>query len=657
MSAAPREMVDTEILANLAPLNNMSPEQFNQVATRAKIKQFKKGEYLFREGYSDRHTFYIVKGRIALLSEANVVKTIDGSSEEAIEPLAPDLPRKFTARVQSTSTVIMIDTTVLDFHLGKNTADTYEVNDIQSEDGSDWMTRVLQSEAFSKLPPVSLQRMLSGVSELRYETGDTIIEAGQKTDYYYIVKSGLCCEADNPTQEWCCGDAFGAAGLLLDEGQPSKIIMKRSGELMLLPKAEFIDLCYKPLVTYTDSSSAKEHIDNGSKWLDLRPACARLGSSLRDSVCINFYELSKNISSLNNFQTYIVIGDTPEHSGVATLLLIQHGLSAVCYNGNISSIDPAFIDRDAAPSAELINDLNSSLLSEQKLKRQLELEKQRLQEEVSALKASNTALSDSGLGERLSLVDDYTNHDTPSPTGNNIVDRVNPSSTASQSAGDDRKLLALKTELENKIRKLTQQLNDETEKRKLAENNHTEFLKKVKRYKLGNDALVKKLKTQLTEGKNKLTKLVSQSASVDTDINKMRAELEEKASALHQAEELLQNEKQRVAELEILLTQTRNDLDHVGQEFEASDDNEKVRLLQEKLKTSSEEKRSLEEQLKSVTEDYEALQNERAEAALWDEMEDLNNALGVGPTSADELSDLSDILGDSADDLNDLDFD
>lgn len=655
MSAAQREMVDSEILANLSPLNEMPPKNLAEVATRAKIKQFKKGEYLFREGYSDRHTFYVIKGRIALLSEANVVKTIDGGTDDATCPLAAELPRKFTARVQSTSTVVMIDTSVLDFHLGKSTVNTYEVNDIHTQDDSDWMTRILQSEAFSKLPPICLQKMLSGVTEATYEAGDMVIEKGQQTDHYFIVKSGVCCESEDIEQEWRCGDAFGAAGLLLAEGQPHKIIMKSSGQLMLLPKADFHELCYEPLVNYTDGSTVQEHIDNGCKWLDIRSASLRLGSSLRDSLCIQFAELKSKISPLNNFQAYIVVGETPEQSGVGTFFLIQHGLNAFSYNDHASSISASYIDADPAPSSDTVNDLNNALLIEQKLTHELATEKQRLLEEVAELRSSSSSLSGSNLGEGLSLVDDFASDNVADTRS----DSTETAALAPVATEDNSKFLAEKSMLENKVTLLKQQLSAESEKRKLAESHYTAFLKKVKRYKLGNDALVKKLKTQLVEGKNKLTNLLSQSASVDTDINQARAELNEKSSQLQQAEETLQGKNDRINELEASLTQTRSDLDNVGQEFEASDDNEKVRLLQENLKTSSEEKRALEEQLKSITEDYEALQNEHTEAALWNEMEDLHNALDSGSGSSDDLSDLSDIFNDSGNnnDLNDLDFD
>ncbi len=644
MSAAQREMVDTAILANLSPFNEMSSEQFHEAATRVKIKQFKKGEYLFREGHSDRHTFYVIKGRIALLNETNLVETIAGDTEEAAKPLAANLPRKFTARVQSTATIAMIDTSVLDFHLGKNTADAYEVNDIHTEDDNDWMTCILQSEAFSKLPPVNLQKMLSGVSEAAYKAGATVIEQSQQTDYYFIVKSGVCYEAGNPSKEWRCGDAFGAAGLLLETGQPEKIIMKSSGQLMLLPKTDFLQFCYKPLISTTDSNSVQEQINSGCKWLDLRPAIDRLRRNLRESICITLTDLSRKINSLNNSQAYIVVGETPEHSGVGAFLLIQYGLNAFSYNENISTIDSSFIDVDAVPSADTLNDLKSTILNEQKLKSALESEKQRLLKEVASLKANKSTLTDSDLGKNLSLVDDHTG---------------NPAASATEPAisVDSSKLFTEKVELENKLGVLTQKLTNQTEKRKLAENNYTTFLKKVKRYKFGNDRLIKKLKIQIIEGNNKLTKSLSQSESDDTNINQARVELGETTSQLQQAQEHLQNEQQRISELEAALTQARNNLDNVGQEFEASDDNEKVRLLQEKLKASSEEKRTLEEQLKSATEDYEALQNEHAEAALWDEMEDLHSALGVGTTASDDLNDLSDMFDDSGtDDLDDLEL-
>ena len=650
MSIAARDSIDPAILANLSPLNTMDIDHFNEVASRAKIKQFKKGEYLFREGHSDRHTFYVIKGRIALLSQANEVKTINSDDVDALEPIAPDLPRKYTARVQATSTVVMIDTTVLDFHLGKHNSETYQVNEIDNGSDGDWMTKILQSEAFSKLPPINLQRMLSGVTEVSYQSGDTVINEGQNTDHYFIVKSGVCCNVNALTQEWRCGDAFGASGLMLGSGQPATIIMKSSGELMLLPKEDFIELCYTPLVKNIDQKEADKHIDSGACWLDLRSQSLTNSMFSNDCTSMDFSELHDKVKTLDKSKTYVVMGDSDLHAGIGSFVLMQHGMDAYCFSDGTPSLDTSKNEitnlSDFSDSPELTS---------------LELETNDQPEAVNASLEQESKPKLNKLGGNLSLVDydAESNIDISADLAEqpSIIEKDTNAEKVSELNSLNEKLNSKLTSLETEVSALNAKLSSETENRKNAESTHTDFLKKVQRYKRGNDALVKKLKTQLVLAKNKLRNLLAQSASVDTDISEARAEIEQKANALAMSEQKLAKEQQNVTELQATITDLRNQLDHVGQEFAASQDADKVKLLQEKIKSSAEEKRALEEELKSLREDYEALENERAEAALWEEMEDLQNALESGDVE-DDLSDLSDMLDDDdSDELSDIDID
>lgn len=647
MSAARQEMVDANILATLVPLNRMSPDQFGEIAARAKIKQFRKGEYLFREGYSDRHTFYIIKGSVALLSKSEVVKTIDGGTVEASDPLSPELPRHHTARLQSAATIVMIDTSVLDYHLGKHDEINYEVNDIRAEDEVDWMTRVLQSEAFSKLPPINLQRILSGVEEHAYEAGDTVLDQGQHAEYYYIVKNGVCCRDDDSEIEYHCGDGFGAYGLVLTSGQPCRIVMKSGGILMQLHKEAFIKLCYEPLVKKINKKAVREFLDNGHPWLDVRPLSSRLGKSLLNSVAIPYQQLLENVTTLDHSLSYVVIGENPEQACLSAFLLMQHGLNAHAYNEHFDTIDADLIDTENPLSGEAIHELNDALLREQQLKEALLAEKTRLLEEVEQLKKAQ--------GQS---------------TGLSLVSMEEYSASADQQTGaseDDNQRLRQELETltstyeqeKEENQRLTLALEEQNGKRQQAENDYKTFLAKVKRYKKNNDTLVAKLKTQLLETKNKLTKLASQSTSVTSDISRVKAELENKSQRLTQTQDQLASAKNQITTLEAALTEAQHQAASLHEASLAGDDNEKIRLLHQKLQASDLEKQAMTLKLKKLHDDYEQLRKEREEAALWEEMEDLQNALGTDSSDVDDLTDLNDLLDDdtnAGDDLSELDL-
>ena len=87
---------------------------------------------------------------------------VRGGTPEARNPLAPSLPRRFTARaVGSRSSTSRIDSDLLDVMLTWDQTGTYEVSELNGAAGGaaadDWMTTLLQTKAFHRIPPANIQ--------------------------------------------------------------------------------------------------------------------------------------------------------------------------------------------------------------------------------------------------------------------------------------------------------------------------------------------------------------------------------------------------------------------------------------------------------------------------------------------------------------------
>ncbi len=103
---------------------------------------------------------------------------------------------------------------------------TYEVSELQSQlagtDGDDWMTTLLQTKAFHRIPPANIQAIFMRLERVPFKPGEVIIKQGDEGDFFYIIVSGKCIVTrETPLNrdgiklaELGVGDTFGEEALI-----------------------------------------------------------------------------------------------------------------------------------------------------------------------------------------------------------------------------------------------------------------------------------------------------------------------------------------------------------------------------------------------------------------------------------------------------------
>src|ERR1700761_4021773 len=90
--------LDLAILRTFSPLDGLKAENLHALARKTHIRELAGGRPLFKEGDTDKRTFYLVSGAVELRADEKHVGNIRAGTPEARAALAPGLPRKFTAR-------------------------------------------------------------------------------------------------------------------------------------------------------------------------------------------------------------------------------------------------------------------------------------------------------------------------------------------------------------------------------------------------------------------------------------------------------------------------------------------------------------------------------------------------------------------------------
>ena len=346
MRAAKNITVDRKLLQELVPLNALSEAKFKELSKKIVIEEVRSGHYLFRKGDRDNQSIYLLEGKVNLIDGfRKVTSEIEAGTDISRYPIANQQPRSLSARAVKKVIIARIDSSLLDVFLTWDQTSTAEAVEIGAESNQDWMTRILQSEAFIKIPPSMIQSLLIKMETMPVKAGAVIIRQGDSGDYFYNLHEGRCAVTrqdapdgeDHLLAELREGDSFGEDALVSDEKRNATVSMLTDGLLMRLAKKDFIELLKNPLVIHVNYDQAATMVDDGAVWVDVRTPDEYEYGALEDSVNIPLSCLRDELPELVFNSKYIICCDTGRRSESAGFLLSHKGLDVYVLEGGIPS--------------------------------------------------------------------------------------------------------------------------------------------------------------------------------------------------------------------------------------------------------------------------------------------------------------------------------
>ncbi len=346
--------VDLDMLMQFSPLDGLKAENLHALAKKTSMRELPAGRLLFREGDTDKKTYFIVSGAVELRANDKVVAVVRGSTPEARNPLAPSAPRRFTARAIESIEYISIDSDLLDVMLTWDQTGSYEVSELkggerQAQASDDWMTTLLQTKAFHRIPPANIQAIFMRLQRVTYKPGEVVIKQGDEGDYFYVIVRGRCSVTrETPLNkegiklaELGVGDTFGEEALISEAKRNATVTMLTEGALMRLGKQDFTTLLNEPMLQWVDFAQGAEIVREGGKWLDVRLPSEFQNFRVPDSINIPLYFIRLKLNALDRNVRYVVCCDTGRRSSAGAYILSERGYEAYVLKGGLSATDLA----------------------------------------------------------------------------------------------------------------------------------------------------------------------------------------------------------------------------------------------------------------------------------------------------------------------------
>lgn len=341
------EQLDINLLKNFSPLDGLKRDNLAALARKVQIRELSPQQILFKEGDTEKRTVYIVSGALELMDQGKVTDIIQGGKDAARNPISPFFPRRVTARARDRVQYISIDSDLLDVMLTWDQTGSYEVSELQGQTdvGDDWMTMLLQTKAFHKIPPANIQAIFMRMQQINYKSGDVVLKQGSEGDFFYVLTRGKCLVTrETPLNkdgiklaELSVGDTFGEEALISDAKRNATVTMQTEGSVMRLGKEDFKRLLNEPMLDWVSVSEGEQIVSGGGKWLDVRLPSEFENHHKDGAINIPLYFIRLKINTLDRKIKYVVCCDTGRRSSAGAYILSERGYQAYVLRGGINS--------------------------------------------------------------------------------------------------------------------------------------------------------------------------------------------------------------------------------------------------------------------------------------------------------------------------------
>lgn len=342
--------VDINLLQTLSPLDGLKSENLQALMKKTVVHDLSAGRFLFKEGDATKQTIYVIAGKVELRKDNATVRVIAGGTPESKNPLAPGSPRRVSARAVTDMQYIAVDSDLLDVMLTWDQTGSYEVSELrggQVSEGDDWMTTLLRTKAFHKIPPANIQAIFMRMQQLSFKANDIVIKQGDEGDYFYVITQGRCLVTrETPLNkegiklaELGVGDTFGEEALISDAKRNATVAMLTDGTLMRLNKEDFKTLLNEPMLDWVDMEQAEKIVESGGQWLDVRLPSEFENFHKDGAINIPLYFIRLKLKTLDQEVPYVVCCDTGRRSSAGAYILSERGFQTYVLKRGLNAAD------------------------------------------------------------------------------------------------------------------------------------------------------------------------------------------------------------------------------------------------------------------------------------------------------------------------------
>lgn len=322
---------DLAQLAKYEPFCDLSEEYLQRLMEHMDLFELEKGTLVFKRGKPLSENFYLVSGTVDLIAADFESEEIMAGKPRSYQPLNLQSPSPVSAVAKETVIIMRIDKEFVDLVLAYTESSDDEIpQDPNTEEHQDWMSCLLESPLFTKVPPANLQQLFAKFEYVEFEAGEVLIQEGAPGDFFYVLEKGrVAIESRGQSLDVVLrpGSYFGEEALVGDAVRNASVIAQTKGGVMRLTKEDFKTLLQEPVIRYVDAAEwTKMEKQGGFKLVDVRLPMEYKCGHVAGAMSMPLGALRKRLDGLDFSQQYLITGDGGRRAEVAAYLFNQTGL-------------------------------------------------------------------------------------------------------------------------------------------------------------------------------------------------------------------------------------------------------------------------------------------------------------------------------------------
>ena len=336
--------MDIENLKKFVPFSEIQEEYFDELIPSIEIREYNKGELLFKRGREEDTCYYLLEGDVDLIGQSFTTELVSANSERALNALNPENPTLTSCVAKSTIQVFTISLKLLERTMTWSESaqvvlqdpqpksdGVFHVEEIAETDSSDWMSSLLQSPMLGKIPSARVQELFKRFTTINVKASQSIIKEGEPGDFFYVISSGraqVTNHVKSINAELVAGNFFGEEALLGDTVRNASVVMLTDGILKRLTREDFTYLLQEPVLTYFKFEELNT-LDAPYQVLDVKTPIEFKISHIPESKNVPLSRLRAELEKLDREQLYLIPNDCGSRANIAAHLLCREGFDAM----------------------------------------------------------------------------------------------------------------------------------------------------------------------------------------------------------------------------------------------------------------------------------------------------------------------------------------
>ena len=327
--------LDEDAIKQLVPFNELLRHQFQEALKCCELLTLPPRKKLFKRGERDAYWYYLLKGSVDLLDEDFNITSFSADDPECRRALDNRPPHRFSSITTSDCEILKVDKNRLDLAITWEQAGDYRVEESDDND-VDWMSALLESDVFAKVPPANIQRLFTAFKNEERALGDVVVAEGDPGNLFYVIEHGSALvskRSENGGEQVARlgpGQFFGEEALIGETTRNATVTMETDGALMYLEKDEFKSLLEQPVMNRITEQDldAMQADSTALVLLDVRLSGEFKHFHRENSINIPLNKLRQRCDNLDRSACYVVVDNAGPRAELGAYLLVKAGLQA-----------------------------------------------------------------------------------------------------------------------------------------------------------------------------------------------------------------------------------------------------------------------------------------------------------------------------------------